>query len=183
MIKQVIAIVGLVVLLSLGAPLASAQEGTIRTDKQAEKQEKQTERVANRAERLKMNLDRVLGRVDQAVERLGTLMARVEARIVKFETTGRNVAEAKAKALPAKEAVNLAKTGATELHTKIEEILAGSALPKDKFAQIRPLIKAEVEKIKAAHQKIVAVISALKPAREIKSASSTPNAATPTSNY
>jgi len=135
-------------------------------EKRENLQEKAAERKAKlegrRVQNIRKFFSKMGRRLEAALGRLENITERIASRIKKFEERGANVTEAKTSLEEARARIAEAKAAFEDAKSKLEGVL-NSDDPKVAFKEVREgLVKGVAEKIKAAHQALVAAIRALK---------------------
>lgn len=113
------------------------------------KKERITEFVAKSTERLNRLLDRE-----------ASIVIRIDAFLRKSEEKGKDVADAKAKLVDAKAALETAKTQVAGISAAAEKALAGTNM-KEAFKTVQASVKAAHDGVKEVHEKIARAIKAL----------------------
>ncbi len=116
-----------------------------------------------------IRIDRIRAFAAQMQERLEAALARSQKfvdRITSFlndrEAAGQNVTKARAKVTEANAVIASSTIKVNAIPTQIEAALTASSTPKDIFANIKKIVGEGVTAIKAAQQKVVEAVKALK---------------------
>lgn len=116
-----------------------------------------------------IRIDRIRAFAAQMQERLEAALARSQKfvdRITSFlnerEAAGQNVTKARAKVTEANAVIASSTIKVNAIPTQIEAALNASSTPKDIFANIKKIVGEGVTAIKAAQQKVVEAVKALK---------------------
>lgn len=125
-------------------------------------------RQETRKEKITRLAEQLVAKVTNTLANLEQLVKRVETRITKMETAGKDVAAAKAKMPAAQSAATEAKAAVENLIAQIPNIVNASSTPKEIRASLKTNFEQVKTKMKSAHQAVVEVISALKPAANSK---------------
>lgn len=143
-----------------------------REQKIENRMEKRDERIASREAKLDARkqtiVDRILAlarrmleRAHRRIERLDNIWARIESRIEKIKTSGKDVSSLDPLVSDVKTKHQAALDAITTAETKLQA-LVGTNDPKAAVAAFRDSFKTVKDAIKAYHQAIVAVIRKMK---------------------
>jgi len=155
-------------------------------DEIAKKREAFREEAQKRRDELKKKLGEVKAkRIEQfftnmgekfekAIDRLGSLADRIEDRLNKAETNGKDVAALKAMLVKAREKITAAETALTDAKAKYAEATASNQDFKVAFRKVHELAKGVTSKMREAHGALVDVINSTKGLGTERPATTTP---------
>lgn len=158
---------------------AKEQKQNIREEAKEKKEELKDLRdesrdkvYANVKNKLSKFLRTITKRFEAAIERLRKLAGRIESRIAKLESEGKNMTEAKGLLDTAKIKINLAASSTAALKLEAQGLLASSTASttasttlRTAFKDLQEEMKEVKNDIKEAHASLVDVIKSLKPGR------------------
>lgn len=119
------------------------------------------EKSMTRQERIQQKAAKIMERLETATMNQEKLLTRVNNRITKLETAGKDLTAVKTSAATAAESVKTAQASLETLRTSLTTLTTATT-PLKIMTEAKEQIRATVEKIRAAHQSIVATISSLK---------------------
>lgn len=114
-----------------------------------------------RAERIEQFFKKMLEKFDAAIERLKRFADRIEERINRAEANGKDVTEARAKLLTARERIADAEKALEDAKAQYTEAAKDPDF-KAAFKKVREIVHGVVVKLKEAHRALVEVITTLK---------------------
>lgn len=127
-------------------------------------------------ERIRKNIEIMLTRYNAAYERLLQIHNRIAEHITKVESNGQSVASAKTELEKAKVALTTIPTTLASFKTALE---AMAATPEDESKKDAVKTQSEHVKnaLKTAHEALIKTITALKPGKPVRPATTTPTTA------
>ena len=128
---------------------------------------------ALRLDRIRSFVTQMQSRLEAALARSQKFVDRMTAFLNERETAGVDVSAARAKVSVASSAIASSTAKVSGIPTAVESALSASSTPKDIFANIKKIIGDGVTAIKAAQQKVVDAVKALKSVPTGETATST----------
>ncbi len=137
--------------------------GATTTERQAEKDRRQAEREIRlsdkREQKLKTFTDRMIGKIEAAFTRIDRLAGRLNNRLDIFDGRGADASESRALLVEATTLISAGRASLDQAKIKINELLLADIVDREKFAEIKTIIKAVVDQAKTAHRKVVEAIT------------------------
>ena len=111
--------------------------------------------------RIQNHAEWMIKRFNAAVERLEKLTARIETRIAKLKSEGKNTAEAEKFVVEAKIQIGEAVAGIAKIEVACETALSADSL-KGSFEEVRSLADSIRDDLKAAHRALMSTLPIIK---------------------
>jgi len=130
----------------------------------AKKEEKKEARVDKKKERLQQFWNSMKHRLQALLKNQNRLADRIEAKLKKLKENGRDVAAQEAKLATARVAIKAAEDALKAADAAVADAIKNNE-PDVALKKIREINKGVLEKVKAAHDALVDVMSGTKPGK------------------
>lgn len=131
-------------------------------DKESQNKINAEQKVAQkRADKIRSYFNNMVKKIQAAISRESKLADRIESRLNKLASAGKDVSALKIKLADARTAIKDAQKYLDDAKTQMETILKSDNM-KQAFQDVKTLIKNAVEKVKLAHQKLVDIVNSMK---------------------
>lgn len=96
--------------------------------------------------------DKMVKRIEKALERLTNIAGRIATQLTKMEAKGMDVAQLRTRLGEANTLRDQARTKLETARTTIAAILASESLPKEKFSEVKVVVREVVDLVKQTHR-------------------------------